>query len=87
MSKEIKVVRSRGLQLILASSGVLILSGFLIIHIVKDLTSTVDAWYFHSTPVWIIIMILASLIYIRELQKLKKSGVDVNDLFSKLPPE
>ncbi len=87
MSKEIKVVRSRSLQLILAWSGVLILSGFLIIHIIKDLTSTVDAWYFHSTPVWIIIMILASLIYIHELQKLKKSGVDVDDLFSKLPPE
>ncbi len=87
LTKEIKVVTSRSIQLMLSWSGVIILSGFLVIHIIKDLTSTVDAWYFHSTPVWIIIMLLASLIYIGELGKLRKSGVSVDELFSKLPPE
>jgi len=85
--KMVKVLPFRKLQLGLAWSGTLLLIGFLGIHISKDLSSSVEAWYFHSTPIWLIVMALASLIYFRELGKLKKSGVDVKQLFSKLPPE
>ena len=85
--KMVKVLPYRKLQLGLAWSGTFLLIGFLVIHISKDLTSPVEAWYFHSTPIWLIVMALASLIYFRELGKLKKSGVDVKQLFSKLPPE
>ncbi len=85
--KMVKVLPHRKLQLVLAWSGTLLLIGFLGIHISKDLASPVEAWYFHSTPIWLIVMALASLIYFRELGKLKKSGVDVKELFSKLPPE
>jgi len=45
------------------------------------------AWYFHSTPVWLIVMGLGTAIYFRELGKLKKEGVDTKALFSRLPPE
>ena len=68
-------------------AGVVMLLGFLIIHIAKDLTAETAAWYFHSTPVWLIVMAIATGIYFRELRKLKKEGVDVDDLFSQLPPE
>jgi len=37
---------------LLAGLGTIILSGFLVIHIMKDLSSPAEAWYFHSTPVW-----------------------------------
>ena len=87
IAKDIAVVKSRTWQLVLAIGGTIVLISFLIIHISKDLTSTVSAWYFHSTPIWGIVMITASIIYFVELRKLKQSGVNVSKLFSKLPPE
>jgi basic amino acid/polyamine antiporter, APA family len=87
IAKEIAVVKSRTWQLVLAFSGTIVLISFLIIHVTKDLSSTAGAWYFHSTPIWGIVMTIASIIYFVELRKLKQSGVDVSKLFSKLPPE
>jgi hypothetical protein len=75
------------LQQVLAILGTIALSGFLIIHIIKDVTTEVDAWYFHSTPVWIMVMIAASVIFFRQWSSLKKSGVNTKKLFSELPPE
>jgi len=81
------VLKSRPWQLVLASCGVFMLAGFLAIHIIKDLTTDVAAWYFHSTPVWLIVMGMATGIYFRELRKLKHEDVDVHALFRHLPPE
>ncbi len=87
LAKNIRVVTSRKLQIMLSSSGVVVLGGFLVIHIWKDLTTSFRAWYFHSTLIWLIVMVVASGIYFREVQCLRKRGVDVKALFSKLPPE
>lgn len=87
IAEQVQVLRRRTGQVILAGLGVFFLSGFLIIHLWKDLTADVEAWYFHSTPVWLIVMLLATAIYFRERRKLVKEGVDVKDLFSTLPPE
>ncbi len=85
--REVKVIRSRRTQLWLATSGIIFLSSFLVIHIYKDLNSTVSAWYFHSTPIWVIVMIFASVIYFREWVNLRRSGIAIGEFFSKLPPE
>ena len=37
---------------------------------------TSGAWYFHSTWIWLGVMALATTIYVYEVGKLKKSGVD-----------
>jgi len=87
IAKGIKVVKSRGVQLFVVIFGSLMLITFLIVHVVKDLNTEVDAWYFHSTFIWLIVMAIASLIFFRETNKLKKRGVDVDGIFSKLPPE
>jgi hypothetical protein len=57
------------------------------VHIGKDFSAPASAWYFHSTPIWLIVMAVASAIYWRELRHLRRSGVDVNAIFSTLPPE
>ena len=80
LASEVKVLTSRPWQVLLAGAGVVMLTGFLVIHIVKDLTAETAAWYFHSTPVWLIVMTIATGIYFRELKKLKRDGVDVADL-------
>ena len=87
LASEIKVFKSRSVQQVLAILGTIALTGFLIIHIAKDVTADVAAWYFHSTPVWILVMIVASIIFFTQWSSLKKSGVDTKKLFSELPPE
>jgi amino acid transporter len=87
LAKNVQVVKSRKLQVVLASLGVVMLGGFLVIHIWKDLTTSLRAWYFHSTPIWLFVMAVASGIYIREVRRLRRRGVDIKALFSKLPPE
>ena len=87
LAREIKVFKHPRLRQTLATLGVILLTGFLIIHIRKDLQADVTAWYFHSTPIWIIVMGLASLIFIQEFRKLKKSGVNTTEVFSTLPEE
>jgi basic amino acid/polyamine antiporter, APA family len=87
IAAKISVFKSVSLQRIVASAGALWLTGFLLIHITKDLTAPAEAWYFHSTPVWFLVMIIASLIFVYNWKRLKKSGVDTKQLFSTLPPE
>jgi amino acid transporter len=87
LAKEVKVISNRKLQLAIAITGIVLLTGFLSIHTYKDLTSNVDEWYFHSTPVWLIVMTIASLVYFRERRALERKGIDTKALFSKLPEE
>jgi amino acid transporter len=87
LAKKVRVLTSRKLQAVVATLGVVVLGGFLAIHVWKDLTTPLRAWYFHSTPVWLIVMAVASAIYLRETRRLRRKGVDVNALFSKLPQE
>ena len=87
LAEEVKVFTNRNLQLLLAGAGVVMLTLFLVVHVIKDLTAETEAWYFHSTYVWLIVMTIATTIYFRELNKLKKEGVDTKSLFNQLPPE
>lgn len=87
LAARITVMRNRKVQLAIALFGSLLLSGFLAIHTWKDLNAPVAAWYFHSTPIWLIVMGIASLIFGYEYHKLKNSGADVHRIFGQLPPE
>jgi len=85
--KDVSVVSSRILQLAISWTGIFILSGFLCIHLWKDLSSSVEKWYFHSTPIWIIVMTMAALVYLRERKIQETKGVNFSEVFKKLPPE
>jgi APA family basic amino acid/polyamine antiporter len=87
LARHVHVVTSRKAQVTLALVGVVMLGGFLVIHVWKDLSTSMRAWYFHSTPVYLIVMALASAIYAREVRQLRRRGIDIKALFSKLPPE
>lgn len=87
IAKDVRVVSNRKIQVPLVLLGAIMLGGFLVVHIWKDISASVSAWYFHSTPVWLIVMAIATGIYLRELRNLRQSGVDVKAIFSKLPPE
>jgi hypothetical protein len=87
LAREVTVVPRRSWQVTLAVAGIASLSGFLAVHTWKDLTAPVAAWYFRSTPVWLLVMGIASLIYLREVSALRRRGADLAAIFATLPPE
>lgn len=87
LAREVRVFSSERLRRGIAVAGILLLTLFLVVHIWKDLSGPAAAWYFRSTPVWLIVMAVASTIYVREIRKLRASGVDIEGRFKNLPPE
>jgi amino acid transporter len=71
----------------LAGLAVVVIAGFLAVHTVKDLTAPAAAWYFRSTWLWAAVMAAGTVIYWREVAKLKAAGVDLPARFAALPPE
>jgi amino acid transporter len=87
LAAEVKVFPRRGVQVALASAGAVLLAGLLVVQVWKDLSAPAAAWYFRSTPVWLCVLVAASLVYRREMGVLRRSGVDVAERFRLLPPE
>jgi len=87
LAAQIAVVKNRQLQLLVGWLGVFFLSSFLVAQIWKDLSSEAAAWYFHSTPVWLIVMALGSTVFFSKMRSLEKAGSNSKSLFSTLPGE
>ncbi|MXX36269.1 MAG: APC family permease, partial [Gemmatimonadetes bacterium] len=84
-AERMKVLRGGTGRLVAGASGVTLLTVFLVVHIHKDLTADVGAWYFHSTWVWLAVMAVASGIFLRGVARLRKAGTDIRELFRELP--
>lgn len=87
LAGDISVVKNRTLQLVIGWLGTISLIGFLSMHTYKDLSSTTTAWYFHSTYIWLIVMALATLIFVIKWQQISTGGKDVSQRFKELPKE
>lgn len=87
LAREVKVLPSRAAHVPLAVLGAVLLTVFLMVHLWKDFTADVAAWYFHSTPLWLGVMALATVIYIKEVRGLRAAGIDFDERFKTLPPE
>ena len=87
LARSVTVLPARAVQLTVAGVGAALLLVFLAVHVRGDLIAPVDAWYEHATWVWLAVMAAASLVYAREVTRLRRRGVDVGALFAALPPE
>lgn len=87
LAKRISVLKNRTIQLCIGWFGIITLSAFLGIHTYKDMTAQTNAWYFHSTPIWLIVMGFASFIFIYNWRRLKRKNDQLSELFLKLPEE
>jgi len=87
LARDVRVVRNRRVQVALSLAGIALLGVLLVVHTLKDLTAPVSAWYFRSTPVWLLVMGLGSAVYAREVSALRRRGVNVDAIFATLPPE
>ena len=85
LAKQITIFPNKAARAIIVGIGSVFLSCFLVIHTYKDLTSSVDAWYFHSTWIWLIVMGMAAVLFFIRWTKLKKTNSDLLEKFSKLP--
>lgn len=83
----ITIFKSVKLQLFIGWLGLSLLLSFFVFNIVKDISSAQEKWYFHSTWVWALVMIIGSIIFIFYWNKLKASGIDRKNYFSELPNE
>jgi len=87
LADRIKIFKSRRLQLAIGWMGIVSLLLFLTVHTYKDLTSNVKEWYFHSTPIWLIVMAMASILFVVKWKQMKQKGIDPATLFNVLPEE
>lgn len=85
LANEITVLKNRTFQQLIGGFGCLFLLLFLSVHTYKDLTSSVSAWYFHSTYVWLIVLLLASAFFGFRWRLLKNSGENLKEKFKNLP--
>jgi len=83
LAKDISIIKNRQWQRVIGWLGTFFLSFFLIIHIYKDLSLHTSVWYFHATPIWLMVMSLASMVFLYKWKGLKNK----KDIFSKLPEE
>ncbi len=86
LARELKVLSPAARNLV-GGAGTAILGAFLALHIASDLGTGAKAWYFHSTPVWLLVMGAASLLFLRERARLRRRGVDIDRIFRTLPRE
>lgn len=87
LQAQVAVAWPRPLQVLLATLGVLLLAGLLLAHVAKDLGAPGRPFYLRSTPVWIVVMTVATLLYVRATARLRTQGVDLRGRFESLPPQ
>ena len=85
LAQQITIFPNKVARAIIVGIGSVFLICFLVIHTYKDLTSLVDAWYFHSTWIWLIVMGMAAGLFFIRWTKLKKTNSGLLEKFSKLP--
>ncbi len=79
ISEQIKILKSQKLRTFIGLSGTTLLFVFLIIQTQKDLQSS-GPWYFHSTWIYVIVMIIAMIIFLINTRTAKN-----NQQFKNLP--
>jgi APA family basic amino acid/polyamine antiporter len=85
INSNITMVKSPRVRKWIGISGTFFLSFFLIIHIYKDLNTSLSAWYFHATPIWLIVIALASMMYFYKKKSWQKNAGSSGDQFQYLP--
>ena len=87
LTSKISVITKRSHQSLIGIFGILFLLLFLFVHTYKDLTSNVSNWYFHSTPVWLIVMFIGSIIFLLKWREIGRTDKEQYNRFKVLPKE
>jgi amino acid transporter len=83
----LRVMKSRPAQILFGGAGAVLLSVLLAAQVAKDLNAAVAAWYYRSTWVYLLAVGAVSLLFLIRWKGLRRAGVDLEKLYSTLPPE
>jgi amino acid transporter len=83
----LRVMKSRWAQVVFGGAGAILLGVLLVAQIAKDLSAPVAAWYYRSTWVYLLAVGAVSLLFLIRWKGLRRAGVDLDKLYSTLPPE
>jgi amino acid transporter len=87
LHKKVTFLRSRGAQVFVAATAVVLLGALLIVQITGDVSSAAP-WYLKSTTSWLVVMASACILFWRFWTRLSHKGLDPRaQIFSTLPPE
>lgn len=87
IAADIRFMRSRGVQLCVAGGAIVMLSALTVIQVVKDVGTQAEAWYYHASYTYLVVLAIGSVIFVRRYLRLKAEGVDLDARFSRLPDE
>ena len=87
IARNIQFMRSRSLQLGVAVSASVLLFALTVIQVVKDVSMLADAWYFHASYTYLLVLGVGSLIYAYRVAKMRAEGIDLESRFTKLPDQ
>jgi hypothetical protein len=87
LASGLRVMKSRWAQVVFGGAGAVLLGVLLFAQITKDLTANVAAWYYRSTWVYVLAVGAVSLLFLIRWKGLRRAGVDLETLYSTLPPE
>ena len=85
LSSRMGVLRSRPAQVVVAGLGLGLLALLLAVHTWNDLGSSSGPWFATSSWIWVWVMLGATAIYLREMRRIKRSGLDPSTVFGSLP--
>ncbi len=86
LANRLRFAKGRLAQIAVGSAGTLALGVLLVSQIAKDLGSPQPRWYFHSTLVWALVTLCASLIFAWKWRVLRRRDPDARRRFRELPP-
>jgi APA family basic amino acid/polyamine antiporter len=87
LAAEISIIKNTTVQKFIAVSGIISLGFFLMLMIEQDINSVSKSWYFYPSLVWLIVMLIASMIFFIYWRQLKNNSIDLREQFKKLPQE
>jgi amino acid transporter len=85
LAREIRFLRARPLQLLVGGVGGALLVLLTVLQIRKDVTTEMQAWYYHAFYTYLLVLGAASLIFARRWRMLRRAGVDLEARFRSLP--
>ena len=87
LAAEVSIFKNSTLQKLIAGTGITSLSFFLILMIEQDINRASTSWYFYPSLVWLIVMLIASIIFFIYWSQLQKNSSDLKEQFKQLPQE
>jgi amino acid transporter len=85
--RQVRFLPSRSAQVIVATAAMLALGTLLVVQIASDWRST-EPWYLRSTPEWLLVMAVGSIVFARFWLRLRHRGIDPRtEIFGQLPAD